>query len=335
MRKPGKSASMYLCFAAVVLLAFSLNVGCGDDDDDNPTGPSPFISADWVGVWEQSVTMTICGEQTSYMSFTDTMTICPDEEDWVQEDDPNVDCDYTWDGNTMSSTCTIVDTTDECIVTVDVSYTGTVTGTSYNMSGTIQNTYSGTGCPTGGYDCMNITYTGTRIGDAPDPCDPFGGTSSGEDVFTYTVTNGGTADYAFSDNEVVVLLSEGGYSIIAGAGTVDGHTIYFYTPTPTAANNYGLAGWTEATANQVGANYVTPDGSMLTDANGTMLVTEADASHIAGTFSFTATLSDGVSTEDITVSSGVFDVLVDVAGKTDQIPDSAKAFRARLLGMIR
>ena len=350
-----KAAGRLFPAAILLLMLLALGVGCGDDDDDDDNGltdPNGLgdIPVEWVGVWEETVVYRDCDADTILFSFTETTTICPDEEDYSGiEDSVGVDCDYSWNGNQQTVSCTIYDTTGTCYTQMEMDYTGSVSGTSYSLSGTMEVSSSGV-CVLPLDGCMNIAMSGTRIGDAPDPCDPFedfgdgggggggGGGDGDADGLSTDITGGATVDYDISDvGSAVVYSAQAGYtistSLTAGA---DIYSLNIVIPSMTL-ESYELSTSNVAGKVQIifslvsGGNY-----GILSSITGSLDLTEATTEKIAGTFSFSGGVDypPGGNTETFTFSNGTFDLNVDFSGKTGP-PVSPERMIRHMRGFLR
>ncbi|MFH1680996.1 MAG: hypothetical protein ABIH26_10170 [Candidatus Eisenbacteria bacterium] len=331
----GLVLSPILVLIPLLLMGF----GCGGDDD-NPGGPSGGdVPAAWVGLWSQSIVMKDCETHDVVFTASDTSAICPDEEDYEGVDDSvGVDCDYSWSGSQMTVNCTFYDTLPgPCYVETAVSYTGTVSGTSYNLSGTVETSFSGT-CSFGEDSCMEIEISGQRIGDAPDPCDPFtdytggngGGPTNGHDGMSVDITGGGsTVDYDVADDAVWVVRNPATDEYVIGStltmGTVD-YSLVFAVPAADGPDLELSASGIEGKVNVTFTMLSTAAAASLQDIQqGTFTVDAYDSEEITGTFSFSGGVQDlvGGSTETYTFQSGVFDLAVDgSSGKVKTLPMS-------------
>jgi hypothetical protein len=330
-----------IIFTPIVLLVpLLMGFGCGGDD--NPGGPSGGgVPEAWVGLWSQSVTMRDCETQTVLFTVTDTSAICPNEEDYEGiEDSVGVECDYSWSGNQMTVHCTFYDTIPgPCYMETDISYAGTVTGTSYALQGTIETSFTGE-CSLEEDGCMEIQISGQRIGDAPEPCDPFGdgwgdnGGGSDRDGISVGITGEGSpVAYEASDEMAWVAYDDAtNYYLISSTMPVGdmAYSLNFGVP---AGDGPDFELSTSEVAGKVQV-YFTKAGTgsmaVLQDVQqGSFVVTAYDSEAISGTFSFSGSVQDllgGGAATTYSFQNGTFDLSVDVAskkGKEGSLPSPA------------
>jgi hypothetical protein len=308
---------------AALLTAFLvLGPGCGGDDD-NPEAPTDGVPEEWVGLWEMSITFNDCDSHEEIFTFTVTTPVCPDEEDY-QDEEPGMDCDYSWDGDEMVAHCITYDTSGTCYETSDVQWTGTVSGTSFTAVGTMQTTYSPEGCDTA--FCAEIEISATRIGDAPEPCDPYqdwgGGDDGGRAGLAVDIV-GGSSDgsYEVADFVALVLLDTvaNEYSVTAswgGGGEISVLRMAFPQEGggPEDPWEFSIAR-IEGKAYVAFRNVVGSDLDTLSAVtSGYLTITEATDEAVSGSFFLTGSMVDALGVGDpeaIAFQNGTFELSVD------------------------
>ncbi len=317
------NAGILVALAAVLASLLVIGAGCGGDDD-NPSGSNGDVPESWVGLWLTSITFKDCVSHEEVFTFTDTTAICPDAEDY-EETEEGMECDYSWDGNTMDVHCITYDTLGGCYNMSDVEWSSTVSGTSFTGEGTFVDTWTGEECEFEDA-CYDVEMTSTRIGDAPEPCDPFQDFDGGG--------NGG--DLSGLEFDIVGASSDGTYEIsdLLGATVV----------LDTVANEYRVfAQWAGG-----GATYILqlgfpgeggPDWEFSTEAiegkalvqftktvgeehrwvltgvtSGTLTVSEATDDAVSGDFTLAGDLTDQIGGGDpvaIAFQNGIFELSID------------------------
>ncbi|MBM3319660.1 MAG: hypothetical protein FJY73_03175 [Candidatus Eisenbacteria bacterium] len=339
MKRTAWGFSLVLAPIVVLVPLLMLGFGCGGGDDDNPGGPNGGgVPAAWVGLWSQSGTMKDCETQTVLFTVTDTSAICPNEEDYEGiEDSVGVECDYSWSGNQRTVHCTFYDTIPgPCYMETEISYTGTVSGTSYALQGTVETSFTGE-CSIEEDGCMEFEISGQRIGDAPDPCNPFGdgwggnGGGSGREGISVDITGAGSpVAYQAPDAMCWVAYDDAtDYYLINSTMSVGdmAYSLNFGVP---AADGPDFDLSTSEVAGKVQVVFTkTGTGSMavLRDVlQGSFVVTAYDSEAISGTFSFSGTVEGtlgGGAPATYSFQNGTFDLSVDVAskrGKAEPLP---------------
>lgn len=217
-----------------------------------------------------------------------------------------------------------------CTTTQISHYTATVTGNSIDWNGTVESKH-GSGCFGLPDYCQSISLTGTRIGDAPDPCSSGtnldlggnGGGGGGGGVGVTMNTSGTSAPgtVEWSDAAASVTRLNGVYYVTAGL--TESVTISF-------ANVPGTPG-THAVdyMNPLGAvtlNYL-ENQLVMTYPTGSFTVTTATDSRLAGSFSVSGDVGVVPPIYARTLS-GTFDLSVDYAGKRlPAVPGPKEIFR--------
>jgi hypothetical protein len=340
---PWKTGTL-VALAALFTLLLVLSPGCGGDDgDDNPGGPNGDVPEEWVGIWLQTITLTDCDTQQEY-SYTDTLTICPDAEDY-EDDTSGVDCDYTWDGDEMSVECTYQDTFGTCLGQNSIQWHGQVSGTSFTAEGTIEVVYTGVECELDTV-CTEMVLSGTRIGDAPEPCDPSndGGGGDGDLAGLSVHISGGETDLAYDVSDLSALVvydttnnEYGIQSAVTEAGTTYSLTILF----PGEGWPFEFA--TEPIEGKAFVQFTMVTGlssafDLQSVTSGTLTLSEATEEKIVGAFSFSGEMVDLFGSEDPVVfqfESGEFELSVDA--RTDGIGKAPRALSTeeRVLSKIQ
>jgi hypothetical protein len=319
-----------LASLVVSAMMFGL-VGCGDDDDGGNTN----------GNGNNTVALCEPGE-TKYYCVETTVTVLPGAAAFganagsAQEDaftyygvenicdgdgegiiDP--DCDIKQNGSNVSVTCAFTEEVSAtCSVTYDYTMSGTVTDQLIDLSGTAVLTPQGSCPPDVPVGTIEVAIHGDRV-DGPDaPC----GESSGGSGFSLTVTKpGGTVT---PDAITVQAIGDptNGYTVMGtftDASSMTYTTSVLVPPVSSVPANFTIvdpdgSGPGEAEVVHIEAKFTNPVYTFgLTSASGTLTITKATESELAGSFNATGSgdVIEGMnqSVEDRTLA-GEFDTSV-------------------------
>jgi hypothetical protein len=175
-----------------------------------------------------------------------------------------------------------------------------------------------------------LTLALTACGGSKNPASP-GGSGGGSHFMRATIDGS-----SWSSSSTLVNLgvnhSQPGLYIMTGGGTT-GYSIVLDLYNISGPGTYPLgvgisvAGGI-ATLSQVNAGWSTA----LTGVSGTVTITDLSDTHIAGTFSFTATPLSGGATGAKSVTAGSFDLAVKTSGNPGPVPDNAASKVSATLG---
>ena len=129
------------------------------------------IPEQWLGIWQLAVEAFDCDTEELLFSSTAIDTVCAG--DVFQDPEPGgvqAECEADINATTYTIHC---EGSDEVVpgCTVNFTYdaTATLDGDTYTSTAISNITYTGD-CPVIPDSCMRTVVTGTRIGNAPEPC---------------------------------------------------------------------------------------------------------------------------------------------------------------------
>jgi hypothetical protein len=291
----------FVLFASLALSAMMLGItGCGDDDDggtNNGTGDINFCNPGESKYYCMATTVTFTPSVAKGVTFSPQITetfygvenICVDDGEGVI--DPS--CDVKQSGSNFSITCAFTEEISAtCTLKYDYTMSGTVTDNVIDLSGMATVTSQGECEPDVPTGTIEVAIHGDRVDGPSAPC----GEGSGNGSFNLTVTKPGIvvspallSAQAFGD-------PTNGYTLL---GTFSDDSNVSYTtsvlipPVSSVPANFTIvdpdgSGPGEAEVIYIEAKLSTPVYAYnLTSASGTLTITKATDSEIAGSFSAT------------------------------------------------
>lgn len=133
--------------------------------------PDPCNFGDLIGIWENTITMRLCGSDEIYYQTTLPDTICTLEDPTGGGDFP-VDCTYEFDGSALIVVCQGVAQAGPCIATTTSILRETFSTGSYHAEGIARTRMSGDGCMSPD-TCVQVEIDAVRTGPPPEPCNAF------------------------------------------------------------------------------------------------------------------------------------------------------------------
>jgi hypothetical protein len=178
---------MKLQLATLLLLVSAQSLSFADSPRSAELNPQETwrllqdgLGENWAGVWNQTVSILICGTDSVLFSSASVDTICASETISPDIDEAdNFECSGTYSEAQVDLDCTgNVEDPPGCHGTYTWDYTATLTGDSFTAEVTLNGTFSGT-CPQPDPFCSHIRIMGTRAGPAPEEACNFTAVESG------------------------------------------------------------------------------------------------------------------------------------------------------------
>ncbi|MDH4037056.1 MAG: hypothetical protein OEX18_01585 [Candidatus Krumholzibacteria bacterium] len=344
-------------------LALAMAAGCGDDE--SPTGGGTGGNSSTLslpsGTYAATGAFFTCGEAVPFDVLADTLVFCGAE---VIDEFFGADCPVKRTGNNLSLSCETTETVGlSCTETLKASFTGTVSGDTYQLSGTFEYSDNPADCWDGTY-CDSLHLTIERIGGVPTACayadentvalNVTGGAQAGAhelQAFGSSISSSGSYSFSFS--------ASSNLPVTAAAAPAGGlqESIYMYVSTdyinpatlpatlPVVVQTIGAAPVSPAGGPQVYLGYaeMSPDYSFNAEnaVSGNFVVHEIDGDHIAGTLNvivsgteYSEANPSGVPAQR-TLSGGYFVTGEDQPVETGAPGGSLAGFTKRLRSLIR
>jgi hypothetical protein len=157
----------------MTIVAAAAFAACGDDDDTTVNGGGPprpaELTAAWQGEWDLAFVATVCGETDTVLAEGGTEFLCEGDEITAPFLPWEISCEGTVTDTRVDVECDTTYTIGPCRVSATVDWTITRTGDDFAGTAMVELMATG-GCEPDTTICLDIEFTGTRIGDGSLGC---------------------------------------------------------------------------------------------------------------------------------------------------------------------